>query len=963
MKAITTNNNLALSRSLNIILLLLICSQCRGFAGRSAVNLKDKNEISFQSNSLKLQGKGAESNSGLRARANRSEVNFNGASNNQENNKLRSLNDKWHNQFSSSTLQTVEDANVDNWFKAGDDVNGTEVGSQFGDSVAISKNGNFMAVGARFHDGGNGEIPNSGTVRVFRRQQNENAVSWVQRGGDIDGEQAGDFFGKSISMSNDGMMVAVGAPRSNNNIGKVRVYKFNLLENAWNKMGDDIGGLMKAESQTTASKSNIGCFISLSGNGSALAISGDRDVNDKLLVRVFGLDNNDMKWKEQASKAKIDVDYAKCASISLSADGNILAVGESFGESDIPSSISPGRVRVFAFVQDVWRPVGDPQGIDGKGANEKLGMSISLSDDGNTLAASGTDVVRIYRLDVNQWKPYPIDDGDIIATELNSGGIKGTFGKSVSLSGDGQKVVIGTPENSENGDVGSGLVQVFQLNGGEWSPLGTPIHGRALDYDGRLGFSVAISQDGSSLIAGAPHRHNHDAGGNGYVSIYDLYLKPSSSPSLSPTSRSSSPSFLTAFPSKSISARPSTRHSDRPSTVPSSWSNRPSVSPTISPKPSGIASPSPSTPPSLSFSPTTSSSPSAKPSAQELKGVYNESTEKSALKTSIGTLTGVVAVAIFAAMFFKGRKVLLTHKMKASRGDLLSVNDGSEEESCDHLDTIEPTLPLNSKSKIGSWSHHATSDSPISPTSTNSSSRSNAVVAIERVLPIQPIGNYDAYISHEWGERWINHKRVSVLNKALAERGLGVWFHDENKQLLHDRTTELIDNSSFVIVFITQDYIRKVAGRGPNGSNEKCKVEFEYALQQKGIDRIIPVVMEHQCRNSSSWQGPVGLLASHLRYSFMNDGDLDRCVSKIVQEIKKRNNQSTFSQDLNMTDPSSWVNSNGDEINTGSKSLGGSNGRDESFSSRDIDSRVNESAGGWSTDSMVDDQIPWPSNT
>mgnify|MGYP000958949949 CR=1 FL=1 len=53
--------------------------------------------------------------------------------------------------------------------------------------------------------------------------------SQSQIGGDIDGEAASDWSGYSVSLSSDGNIVAIGAPKtpiSGSNSGSVRVYQF-----------------------------------------------------------------------------------------------------------------------------------------------------------------------------------------------------------------------------------------------------------------------------------------------------------------------------------------------------------------------------------------------------------------------------------------------------------------------------------------------------------------------------------------------------------------------------------------------------------------------------------------------------------------------------------------------------------------------------------------------------------------
>ena len=54
-------------------------------------------------------------------------------------------------------------------------------------------------------------------------------LNWFQKGDDIDGEEAGDGSGWSVSLSSDGNTVAIGAlfnDDNGDNSGHVRVYEF-----------------------------------------------------------------------------------------------------------------------------------------------------------------------------------------------------------------------------------------------------------------------------------------------------------------------------------------------------------------------------------------------------------------------------------------------------------------------------------------------------------------------------------------------------------------------------------------------------------------------------------------------------------------------------------------------------------------------------------------------------------------
>jgi len=121
-----------------------------------------------------------------------------------------------------------------------------------GFSVSLSSDG------TRFAHGAIGNTANSGHVRVFEYS----GSSWTQMGSDIDGESSGDNFGYSVSLSSDGTRVAAGAIYNNLDRGHTRV--FDWSGSSWNQIGSDIDG--------EAYQNYSGLSVSLSSNGLRLAI-------------------------------------------------------------------------------------------------------------------------------------------------------------------------------------------------------------------------------------------------------------------------------------------------------------------------------------------------------------------------------------------------------------------------------------------------------------------------------------------------------------------------------------------------------------------------------------------------------------------------------------------------------------------------------------------------------------------
>ena len=146
-----------------------------------------------------------------------------------------------------------------------------------GSSVSLSSDGSIVAIGADNNDG-NGN--NAGHVRVYQYASG----SWSNLGADIDGETANDWSGWSVSLSSDGTIVAIGALYNDgtaSNAGHVRVYQY--ASGSWSKLGSDIDG------EVAADKS--GFSVSLSDDGSIVAIGAIHNTgnsnNDSGHVRVY----------------------------------------------------------------------------------------------------------------------------------------------------------------------------------------------------------------------------------------------------------------------------------------------------------------------------------------------------------------------------------------------------------------------------------------------------------------------------------------------------------------------------------------------------------------------------------------------------------------------------------------------------------------------------------------------------
>lgn len=333
------------------------------------------------------------------------------------------------------------------WGPLGESINGEALGDQSGSSVSISDDGTVIAIGAGFNDGNGNE---AGHVRVFKWM----SESWVQLGQDIDGEAPTDYSGKSVALNGDGTVVAIGAPYNDgngNNTGHVRIFQWT--GEVWLQVGEDIDG------EGSNERSGF--------------------------------------------------------SVSISADGTFVAIGAPYGAG--------GRVRVFQWAGENWNQLG--QDIDGESIGEQSGYSVSLSDDG-TVVAIGAPYSDGNTSDSGQAKIFHWT-GEVwlqLGEDLDGEASWDQSGNSVSISADGTVVAIGAPYNDGNG-YDAGHVRIFEWMGGSWVQLGQEILGEG--RDDLCGQSVALNKDGNFVAIGSPTARRYPGSPNysgpyfGHVRIFE----------------------------------------------------------------------------------------------------------------------------------------------------------------------------------------------------------------------------------------------------------------------------------------------------------------------------------------------------------------------------------------------------------------------------------------------------------
>lgn len=318
-----------------------------------------------------------------------------------------------------------------------------------GTSVDISANGRIIAIGAPGNDNSNGF--GAGHVRIY-----ENVLGdWIQIGQDIDGENDSDGSGNSVSLSADGNIVAIASPGNSNNgfvSGHARVFE-NIL-GVWTQMGNNIEG--QGEEDYSSSS------VFLSANGNVVAIAGGAGVYSTGYVRIYENVLGDWVQIGQDINGENMGDAYNGQSISLSENGNIIAIGSPSNSNE--NGEFSGQVRVYEFIEGVWTQIG--QDIMGESEGDNSGYSVSISSNGNILAigahyngGNGTESghVRIYENILGEWIQ--------VGQDIDGENMQDTFGWAVSLSADGKTVIAGAPSNHKDGtEHNIGQVRIYDIS-------------------------------------------------------------------------------------------------------------------------------------------------------------------------------------------------------------------------------------------------------------------------------------------------------------------------------------------------------------------------------------------------------------------------------------------------------------------------------------------------------------------
>jgi hypothetical protein len=255
---------------------------------------------------------------------------------------------------------------IDRWVAIGPPIAGESPDELAGSAIALSADGQYLAIGAALNDT-NGS--NSGKVKVYR-QPDQPDQPWQQIGGDLWGDGANNYFGSAIALSADGQHLAIGAPYCAQEHGPQcgAVILYQQVAQQWQPVGRLVG---------RGSHERFGAAVALTADGQTIAIGVTGAAANRGAIRVY-YKINDFWTQRGEDLPGLYPGEGFGDAIGLSADGH--TVTGSTTAAFTPDH-APSHVRTYQYQANTWLPVGDIASSSGR-----FGHAFALSPNGQTLA-------------------------------------------------------------------------------------------------------------------------------------------------------------------------------------------------------------------------------------------------------------------------------------------------------------------------------------------------------------------------------------------------------------------------------------------------------------------------------------------------------------------------------------------------------------------------------------------------
>ncbi len=313
-------------------------------------------------------------------------------------------------------------------------------------------------------------------------------IEWELLGNSLQGDGKNDYFGQCVAMSKSGNVIAVG--NGSISTGRVKVYGFNQEGEIWEQLGSEI-----LSGDVRPQFTDNGLSIAMNTQGDIIVIGAPHNNNGHVRIFRYG----DGQWQQQGQAldgAWEDAEDYFGKSVGINGEGNRIVVGAPLSNDN---GFWSGHTKVFEYKQNtnLWEQLGsDIVGDDGfnwSGDSVDMNTKGDIVVIGAPLNDGNSGHARIYRYMDGNWQQ---EGQDLSGEEKDD-----SFGSSVRINGEGNRVVVGGPFNDDNGsDSGHAKVFEYHLDTKLWEQLGSDIVGE--DKSDFSGHSVDINDEGDVVVIG-----------------------------------------------------------------------------------------------------------------------------------------------------------------------------------------------------------------------------------------------------------------------------------------------------------------------------------------------------------------------------------------------------------------------------------------------------------------------------
>jgi len=304
---------------------------------------------------------------------------------------------------------------------------------------------------------------------------------------DFSGLQIGDDdFGHSVSINSNCDVIACGAPRyggNNQRDGAIKIFKKNS-SNAWEL--NNTFNLVEHTNISLVAGDNFGESVSVSNDGTKIVVAAATGIRNTYLIEYV---NN--VW----TGSYFTEDLNKAVAIS----SNVIVAANSTD------------MRIYRYGTSWVEEFND----DGDGKLTQHGVCISEDQTTVAVGLPDSDNVDVYVHQGGNWSKQ------VRLSEPESGS-NDWYGAAVSLSGDGNILVVGAPLDASTSY--EGRAHVYTRSGSTWT-LDSTLYGSDVSVGDEFGHSVSISRAGDVICVGA---NRQDFGSFNNAGACYIFIKTSS---------------------------------------------------------------------------------------------------------------------------------------------------------------------------------------------------------------------------------------------------------------------------------------------------------------------------------------------------------------------------------------------------------------------------------------------------